>query len=69
LVQANPLHVDWGRRGRKVDTGRSGNVLFRRARVERLGLRFDPALGKTGGEDTDFFHRLHRAGAVIVVTD
>lgn len=69
LVEANPLHVDWGRRGRKVDTGRSGNVLFRRARVEQLGLRFDPALGKTGGEDTDFFHRLHRAGAVIVVTD
>jgi succinoglycan biosynthesis protein ExoM len=69
LVAANPLFVDWGRRGKRLDTGRSGNVLIRRDRIERSKLRFDPKLGKTGGEDTDFFHRLHLAGAVLVATD
>jgi succinoglycan biosynthesis protein ExoM len=69
LCKADPLHVDWGPRGRRVDTGRSGNVLFRRDVAAWRALRFDMALGKTGGEDTDFFHRLHRAGATIVVTD
>ncbi|KPL51034.1 hypothetical protein ABB55_01365 [Prosthecomicrobium hirschii] len=69
LRRANPLHVDWGRRGRRVDTGRTGNVLFRRDDPRWSALRFDPAYGRTGGEDTDYFHRLHRAGAAIVVTD
>lgn len=69
LVAANPLFVDWGARGKRLDTGRSGNVLIRRALVERLELRFDPKLGRTGGEDTDYFHRLHLAGAVLVATD
>ena len=67
LVAANPLYVDWGQRGKLLDTGRSGNVLIRRARIGTL--RFDPKLGKTGGEDTDFFSRLHRAGAKLVATD
>ncbi|HEX2526161.1 MAG TPA: glycosyltransferase [Geminicoccus sp.] len=69
LVAANPLYVDWGKRGRVLDTGRSGNVLIRRALIGRHGLRFDLRLGKTGGEDTDFFNRLHRAGARLVATD
>ncbi len=44
----------------KIDTGYSSNTLFRR---EIIGsLRFDPALGRTGGEDTFFFARLHQAG-------
>ncbi|MGF7159484.1 succinoglycan biosynthesis protein ExoM [Rhodoligotrophos appendicifer] len=69
IAAADPLFIDWGPRGRRLDTGRSGNVLFRREPVQRAGLRFDPALGRSGGEDTDFFHRLHRAGAVMVATD
>lgn len=67
LVAANPAFVDWGGRGKRLDTGRSGNVLIRRAAIG--DHRFDPRLGKTGGEDTDFFNRLHRGGAVIVATD
>jgi succinoglycan biosynthesis protein ExoM len=69
LVAANPAYVEWGHRGLKIDTGRSGNVLIRRSAIEREQARFDPALGKTGGEDTDFFHRLHRVGAVLIATD
>jgi succinoglycan biosynthesis protein ExoM len=67
LVEANPAFVDWGGRGKRLDTGRSGNVLIRRSVIG--DNRFDPRLGKTGGEDTDFFNRLHRAGAVIVAAD
>ncbi len=69
LARANPLHVDWGGRGRRTDTGRCGNVLFSRDDPRWKDLRFDPALGRSGGEDTDYFNRLHRAGASIVVTD
>ena len=63
----NPLHVDWARRGRRVQVGRSGNTLVRRATITRVGACFDAALGRTGGEL--FFHTLARAGAVMVVTD
>ena len=44
-----------------IDTGYTSNVLFRTAALE--GLRFDPALGRSGGEDTMFFHALHARGA------
>lgn len=44
-----------------VDTGYTSNALIRRAVVGER--RFDPELGRSGGEDTDFFSRLHAAGA------
>jgi succinoglycan biosynthesis protein ExoM len=69
IVAANPLHVDWGKRGRRVTVGRSGNTLVRRAMIDKAGARFDVSLGRTGGEDTLFFNTLSRAGAVMVVTD
>jgi succinoglycan biosynthesis protein ExoM len=69
IVSANPLHVDWGRRGRIVTVGRGGNTLLKRAIVEANKIRFDPALGRTGGEDTSFFNALSKAGAHMVVTD
>ncbi len=69
MVRANPLYDDWGRRGVVVKTGRSGNALFDRAFAKRHALRFDPALGTTGGEDTAFFAALHRAGGKLVATD
>lgn len=69
LVRANPLYVEWGRRGREVRTGRSGNALFDIAFARDHALRFDGALGVTGGEDTAFFAAFHRAGGRLVVTD
>jgi succinoglycan biosynthesis protein ExoM len=50
-------------RGR-IETGYTCNVLIRRSPLLE-GVRFDPALGRTGGEDTTFFYRLHDLGAVI----
>lgn len=51
--------------GPQILKGYAGNVLLRRATIERLGLRFDPSLGRQGGEDDDFFYRLTDAGGRI----
>jgi succinoglycan biosynthesis protein ExoM len=69
LVRANLLHHDWGHRGKRLKTGRGGNTLARMDLIRGLGLRFDPALGVTGGEDTAFFAQAASNGAVIVVCD
>jgi succinoglycan biosynthesis protein ExoM len=47
-----------------IRTGYTSNVLLKRA-VLRTDPppRFDEALGRSGGEDTVFFHDLHAAGA------
>lgn len=44
----------------------TNNVLVRRASVDRIGLRFDPAYALTGGGDSAFFRALHAAGNRIV---
>jgi succinoglycan biosynthesis protein ExoM len=51
--------------GGRILKGYAGNVLVRRAIVERLHLRFDLARGRQGGEDDDFFYRLTDAGGTI----
>ena len=48
-----------------IRKGYAGNVLIRRSAIETRGLRFDLALGRTGGEDDDFFYRLTDSGGVI----
>ncbi|WP_158554902.1 glycosyltransferase family 2 protein [Methylovirgula sp. 4M-Z18] len=49
------------RDGKPIETGYTSNVIFRRAVIG--GLRFDPAFGRTGGEDTMFFHALFQRSA------
>lgn len=49
----------------RIETGYTCNVLIRRRLIETAGLRFDPALGRTGGEDVDFFYGLTDAGGRI----
>lgn len=51
-------------RGR-IETGYTGNVLLRRAAIERAGLAFRVELGRSGGEDNDFFYRFRDAGGRI----
>ena len=53
------------RSGGRIVKGYAGNVLIRRATIQRLGLRFDLALGRQGGEDDQFFYRLTDAGGTI----
>ncbi|GAB4518217.1 MAG: glycosyltransferase family 2 protein [Roseibium sp.] len=69
LRRANPLYVDWGHRGKRLPTGRGGNTLVRTRLFRDLGLRFDEAYGRTGGEDTVFFAEAARKGARIFATD
>jgi succinoglycan biosynthesis protein ExoM len=49
----------------EIRTGYTGNVLLRRASSSVWGRRFSSALGRTGGEDTEYFSRLHEAGGRI----
>lgn len=60
LHSARPVWV----RGR-IETGYTGNVLLRRALIERAGLAFPTELGRSGGEDSDFFYRFRDAGGRI----
>lgn len=46
--------------------GATNNVLLRASFVREHQMRFDPAFGLTGGEDTDFFLRLKARGAKLV---
>ena len=76
-----PDAPSWLRKGRLVDrrrlhTGvrvstedaRTGNVLLRRSICEG-DFWFDPAFGRTGGEDSDFFSRQLCEGRVFVWCD
>ena len=53
-----------GLRG-EIRTGYTCNVLLRRASPYVAGRRFNSALGRTGGEDTEYFSQLHEAGGMI----
>ena len=64
----DPYTRDYGADGETPRLLASGNVLFRRALIESIKLRFDPAFGRTGGEDSDFFGRLREAGARAVAS-
>ena len=48
-----------------ITTGYTSNVLIDMAFVRRHGLRFAPELGRTGGEDTMFFHAMYLKGGVL----
>ncbi|MEM8581766.1 MAG: glycosyltransferase family 2 protein [Pseudomonadota bacterium] len=49
----------------EVRTGHTCNALVDMRRAATRSLRFDVAKGRTGGEDTDYFHRLWRTGATL----
>jgi len=54
--------------GAPLDCAGTGNVIFRASLVWRHGLRFNPALNASGGEDTDFFRRFHALGGRIILS-
>jgi succinoglycan biosynthesis protein ExoM len=45
-----------------VHTGYTSNVLIDMSFVRKYDLEFDHTLGRTGGEDTDFFYAMHQLG-------
>ncbi len=48
---------------------RTGNVLLRRSMMNGSGPPFDPGLGRSGGEDVDFFIRMLRENRTFVWCD
>lgn len=46
----------------EIRTGYTCNVLLDMTRPVLFGRRFNLALGRTGGEDTEFFRHMHAAG-------
>ncbi|WP_319945957.1 glycosyltransferase family 2 protein [Mesorhizobium sp. AR07] len=71
-----PDAPDWMRRGDfhstlpvwvrgEIQTGYTCNVLLRTGADSLRGRRFSLARGQTGGEDTEFFDQMHRAGGRI----
>jgi succinoglycan biosynthesis protein ExoM len=48
--------------GGEIRTGYAGNSLINLRHPAVAGKRFDLALGKSGGEDTDYFDRLYQSG-------
>jgi glycosyltransferase involved in cell wall biosynthesis len=57
--------------GTRIGAGdaRTGNVLLNRSLFADEQVWFDPAFGRTGGEDSDFFARQFRQGRVFVWCD
>jgi succinoglycan biosynthesis protein ExoM len=51
--------------GGRIVTGYTCNVLLRRNALSLLGRRFNLALGRSGGEDTEFFTHMEKAGGRI----
>jgi succinoglycan biosynthesis protein ExoM len=51
--------------GGEIRTGYTCNVLLRMGSDRLRGRRFSLARGQTGGEDTEFFDHMHRAGGRI----
>ncbi len=59
--QKKPLQT-----GALMEFGGAGNVMGKRSALEHPTMRFNPAFGLTGGEDTDLFYRLHLSGKRLV---
>lgn len=49
--------------------GGTGNVLLDPPALAHAGMMFDLAFGRSGGEDTEFFHRLRQSGCVAAWCD
>lgn len=49
--------------------GGAGNVLINLNTLNSMNIRFNPDFGLTGGEDSEFFHRIHSSGVKMVWCD
>lgn len=67
-IRRGAVHAQHPRaRHGEVETGHTCNALLRWGGTRWQTERFDPARGRTGGEDTEFFFRLHRLGAQFAI--
>ncbi len=69
IAQGNMFGKDDHATGAVLKKGATSNALLRASWVKQKGFQFDPHFGKSGGEDTDFFHRIYKAGGKLVYTN
>lgn len=69
IAQGNMFGKDDHATGAVLKKGATSNALLRASWVKQKGFQFDPRFGKSGGEDTDFFHRIYKAGGKLVYTN
>lgn len=66
IKQGDMFAKDKHATGASLKKGATSNALLKASWVKSRGLRFDPIYGKSGGEDTDFFHRIYKNGGKLV---
>ena len=66
IAQGDMFGKDKHSTGAVLKKGATSNALLKSEWVVEKGFRFDPLFGKSGGEDTDFFHRIFKAGGKLV---
>ena len=66
IVSGHMFRKDHCKTGTVITKGATSNALLKAKWVRDNKIRFDPVFGKSGGEDTDFFHRIHQAGGKLV---
>lgn len=68
VLNGDPYTRDYGADGATPGTIATGNAFFDRLRVVTEGVRFNPAFGESGGEDSNFFRRVRAGGTKIVAS-
>jgi succinoglycan biosynthesis protein ExoM len=68
ILEGDPFTRDHGPSGTRLTRFGTGNVMFRRSLVIDGNIWFDESLGRTGGEDYDFFGRLSERGIYMVAS-
>ncbi len=66
IVKGDLFGKDGHKTGEVLTKGATSNALLKAEWVKNKGVRFDLHFGKSGGEDTDFFHRIYNAGGKLV---
>lgn len=66
IKQGDMFGKDKHATGALLKKGATSNALLKAHWVKTENYRFDQQYGKSGGEDTDFFHRIYKAGGKLV---
>jgi len=66
IVAGDMFGKDKHRTGEVLKKGATSNAILKAHWVRERQMRFDSQFGKSGGEDTDFFHRIYKLGAHLV---
>lgn len=66
VAKGNMLGKDVFPHGKLLKKGATSNALMKAHWYKEKGFQFDPYFGKSGGEDTDLFHRIYKAGGKLV---